>query len=514
MSATTESPVQVDHEAIIVGSGFSGLAMAIRLKRAGHDDFVVLERGDSVGGTWRDNTYPGCACDVPSHLYSFSFAPNPGWTRHFAPQGEIRDYLEQTTTEYGIRPHLRFGAGVEGAFWDDGTATWKVELKDGRVLTARFLISAIGGLSTPSYPAIAGRDEFAGPVFHTAEWDHDVELAGKRVAVIGTGASAVQVVPAIAHEVDRVEIFQRTAPWILPKPDRAISKLERRLFRRVPALQRAQRRLIYWALETRVIAFAHYPQLLKLAQKGAVRYIKSQIDDPELQRKVTPDYTMGCKRILPSNNYYRTLNRDNVDVVTDGIERISERGIVTTDGVEHEADVIVFGTGFQVQEMLSDLPVRGRDGRDLRELWDEEGMRAHRGTTVAGFPNLFFLLGPNTGLGHTSIIHMIESQAHYIVAALDQIRSRDLVAVEPKASAQREFNSELDRRQQGTVWTDGGCRSWYLDENGRNTTIWPDFTFKYRSQMSRFDLGEYEQLTESSADSGEAGPKREPALAG
>lgn len=485
----TQAP---DHDVIIVGGGFSGLGMAIRLRSARRDNFLVLEQADSVGGTWRANDYPGCACDVPSHLYSFSFALNPDWSRMFAPRGEIRDYLEGTATEFGIRPRLRLGARMTAADYDERAGLWRVEVNGAETLTARVLVSAIGALNKPAIPNLAGRERFTGPAVHSAEWGPEFDLEGKTVAVIGTGASAIQIVPELAPKTERLYVFQRTAPWIIPKRDRRIPVFQRRLYRRFPALQRAHRRLIYWLLEARVVGFAHQPRLLGAVQKIAAAHIRRQVRDPELRSKVTPDYTIGCKRILISNDYYPALSRDDVELVCEPIVALGERSVTTADGVERDVDAIVYGTGFRVQRMLAELPIRGRDRRALNEVWDERGMQAHRGTTIAGFPNLFMLLGPNTGLGHTSIVHMIESQVHYVVEALEAMDAAGLRAVEPRRRAQDEFNRELQSRLAGAVWSLGGCRSWYLDDSGRNTTLWPDFTFRFRNQLSEFELAEYE----------------------
>ena len=465
--------------------------MAHRLRREGIEDFVVLEQADSVGGTWRDNHYPGCACDIQSHLYSFSFAPNPEWSRMFAPQPEIRAYLESCATEIGARPHLRFGARMTAAAYDSEQGIWRLTVNGSTELTARVVVSAMGGLSKPAFARIPGLEDFRGPNFHSAEWDHDADLAGKRVAVIGTGASAIQFVPQIAPDVARLHLFQRTPPWIVPKRDRRISRLERAAFRRFPGAQRAYRRLIYWALESRVVGFRR-PGLFAVAQKLVRRNMERQVRDPELRRKVIPDYVLGCKRILISNDYLPTLNRENVEVETAGIERVTERGVVTADGREIEVDAIIHGTGFHVQDMLTGVEVLGRDGADLDQSWREHGMQAHRGTAVAGFPNLFFLLGPNTGLGHNSIVYMIEAQAHYVIEALRGMRRAGAWAAEPRAEAQRAYNRELQEALAGSVWSVGGCRSWYLDDKGRNTTLWPDFTFRFREQTSEFEPSEYE----------------------
>jgi cation diffusion facilitator CzcD-associated flavoprotein CzcO len=480
-----------DHDVLIIGSGFAGLAMAYRLKESGRDDFLMIERADSVGGTWRDNDYPGCGCDVQSHLYSFSFAPNPEWSRMFAPQGEIRDYLERCATDFGVRPHLRFGATATGASYDEQAGLWEVEVNGSETITARIVVSGMGGLSNPSIPELEGLETFRGPSFHSAEWDHSQDLRGKRVAVVGTGASAIQFVPQIAPEVKELYLFQRTPPWIIPKRDRGIGGAERALYRRLPGLQRAYRRFIYWALESRVVAFTYQPRIMQAVQRLVRLNIRRQISDPELRRNVTPDYTIGCKRVLISNDYYPALDRDNVDVVTDGIERVTERGVVTADGVEREVDVIIHGTGFHVQDMISGVSIRGRGGADLEGVWDKRGMQAHRGTALAGFPNLFFLLGPNTGLGHTSIIYMIEAQVHYVMQALRTIDEQGAWSAEPTAEAQAEFNEEVQNTLDGAVWSAGGCRSWYLDANGRNTTLWPDFTFRFRRQTAEFRRQEY-----------------------
>jgi cation diffusion facilitator CzcD-associated flavoprotein CzcO len=472
----------------VVGAGFSGLAMAVRLLDAGLDDFVVLERGDDVGGTWRDNSYPGCACDVPSHLYSFSFAPNPEWTWTFSPQPEIQGYLRDVAARRGVLPHVRLGCEVLGAAWDATASRWSIETSRGP-LTARVLIAAAGPLSEPSIPAIPGLERFRGTVFHSATWDHDHELEGERVAVIGTGASAIQFVPRIQPRVKRLTLFQRTPPWVLPRRARPLPRTERALYRRVPAAQRAMRAGIFWARELYAIPLLR-AGLAPLTRRLAGLHVRRQVRDPELRRKVTPDYAPGCKRVLISNDYYPALGRDNVDVVTDGITEVRERSVVTRGGVEHEVDTIIFGTGFHVTDMPIAQRLRGREGRTLAEMWGGS-LQAHRGTAVAGFPNLFLLLGPNTGLGHTSVVYMAEAQADYIVAALRSMRDRSLAAIEPAADAQAEWNAGVQRRMRGTVWTAGGCSSWYVDRNGVNTTLWPDFAHRFRRSLRTFDVAAY-----------------------
>ena len=467
-------PSEVD--VAVVGSGFSGLCMAVKLREAGIEDFVVLERGDAVGGTWWFNTYPGCGCDVPSHLYSFSFAPNPDWTRTYSRQPEIERYLARVAEDFDLGRSVRLGTTVTGAQWDDGAQRWSVETDRGE-LSARVLVSAAGALSDPKNPDIDGLERFRGATFHSAQWDHDYDLEGKRVAVIGTGASAIQFVPAIAPDVAQMHVFQRTAPWIMPHTDRPISVRERRLYRRFPLLQKLVRGGIYSARELLVLGFAKQPRLMKLVERLARRHMDEQISDPELRRKVEPGYTIGCKRILPSNKWYPALGRDNVELVTDGIAEVREHSIVTGAGEEIAVDAIIFGTGFNVTDMPVASYVRGRDGRTLDEHW-QGSPRAHLGSTVPGFPNLFMLLGPNTGLGHSSMVYMIESQVAYVIDALKEMRRRGAGTAEVRPEAVRDFNDGIDERMRDTVWNTG-CSSWYLDATGRNSTLWPDWTFAF-----------------------------------
>ena len=492
----------------IVGAGFSGLGMAIRLLGEGERDFVVLERDADVGGTWLQNTYPGCQCDVPSHLYSFSFAQNPAWTRTFPLQRELWDYLRRCADEFGVRPHLRPGCEVTAASWDPDALRWRIETSHGS-LTADVLVAGTGGLSEPAIPELPGLDRFEGTTFHSARWNHDHELAGRRVAVIGTGASAVQFVPRIQPRVERVHVFQRTPPWIMPHTDRPISALERGAFRRLPFLQRLIRRAIYWGRETFVLGFVVNRRLMRVPERIARWHLRRQVPDAELREKLTPDYEIGCKRILLSNDYLPALVRPNVELVTDGIAEVRPRSILTADGAEREVDTIIFGTGFHVTDPPIADRVRGRDGRTLAETWAEDwegSAQAYHGTTVAGFPNLFLLTGPNTGLGHTSMVVMIEAQLAYVLGALRAMRERAIAAVCVRPEAQAAENEALQRRLGDTVWVAGGCRSWYQDATGRVTTVWPDFTYRFRRRLSVFELGDYEV---------ETAPERapEPALA-
>jgi cation diffusion facilitator CzcD-associated flavoprotein CzcO len=474
----------------IVGSGFAGLGMAIRLQQEGEPDFVMLERGNDVGGTWRDNAYPGAACDVPSKLYSFSFAPNPNWTRSFSPQPEILAYLRGCAERFGVRDRLWTDTPVTRAGWDDQARRWNVETPRG-TLTADVLVSAAGALSEPRAPAIPGLDSFAGMVCHSAQWDHTTDLAGKRIAVIGTGASAIQIVPQLQPKAEKLTVFQRTPAWITPRGDRAFTRLERELFRRVPAVQKLGRGAIYWAREALVVAFTRRTALLKLPQRAAERHLAHQVPDPVLREKLRPDYRIGCKRILISNDFYPALSAPNADVETDPIAEIRPGSILTANGTEHPVDAIVLATGFEVTPPPVAEMVHGREG-SLAEAWRRGGMKGHRGTTIAGFPNMFMLVGPNTGLGHSSMVHMIESQITYVLDALAAMRREGIATMEPRAEAQRAFNDTVRRQLSRSVWQTGGCASWYLDEHGDNTTLWPDFTFRFRALTAEWDREHYE----------------------
>ncbi|HYZ29115.1 MAG TPA: NAD(P)/FAD-dependent oxidoreductase [Thermoleophilaceae bacterium] len=472
----------------IVGSGFSGLAIAVELKRSGRDDFVVLERASDVAGTWRDNTYPGCACDVPSHLYSFGFAPNPDWSSTFSPQAEIYAYIRRVAEEQGLMPHIRFGIEVEDAHWDDVAQEWRLGTSRGEI-AAKALVSAAGPLSEPAIPDIPGLSGFKGTIFHSATWDHDHDLTGERVAVIGTGASAIQFVPQIQPKVAQLHVFQRTPPWIMPRPDRPLTKVEKRLYRRFPPAQIAMRNAIYWGRELFAVPMLHH-RLSKIIEKAGRRHLERQVEDPVLRAKLTPDYAPGCKRILVSNDYLPSLEQPNVEVVTDGIAAVREHSVVDRSGVEREVDTIILGTGFHVTDLPIAERVRGRDGRTLAEHWNGT-LTALRGTTVAGFPNLFFVLGPNTGLGHTSVVLMAEAQAGYIRQALEHMDRAGVAAIEPRKAAQDAWNDEIQRKSAGTVWLNGGCHSWYIDRNGKNSTLWPDHTFKFFAALKRFEPAEY-----------------------
>jgi cyclohexanone monooxygenase len=485
-----DTPLPERVRTLVVGAGFAGLGTAIKLEESGFSDFLVVDKGATVGGTWRDNTYPGAACDVPSQLYSFSFAPNAGWSRSFSAQPEIHAYLERTAEQSGVLDRFRFGVTVEDLAWDEEDSVWHVTTDHG-VVVADIVVTGSGSLSEPKLPAIVGLDSFRGEIFHSARWNHAYDLSGKRVAVIGTGASSIQIVPEVARQVAHLDVYQRTAPWVMPRKDRPYRAVEKLAFRFLPFVQKAYRTGIYWGRECFVPAFVVNPRLAAPAKRLALKNIERGICDPELRAAVTPDYQIGCKRILISDDYYPALDKDHVTVVTDGIAEITPTGIVTKDGVAREVDAIVVATGFHTTEQPIAEHIKGRDGRTLADAWREEGMTAYKGTTISGFPNLFQIVGPNTGLGHSSMVFIIESQIAYILSALQKMGSRELLTVEPKAEAQQSWNMDVQRRMQRTVWNTGGCASWYLDDHGRNTTLWPRTTFKFRSLLSDFDLDQY-----------------------
>jgi cation diffusion facilitator CzcD-associated flavoprotein CzcO len=474
---------------LIVGAGFSGLAMAIRCRQAGIGPFRVIEKGDGIGGTWHDNTYPGAACDVPSHLYSLSFAPKADWTRMYAPQPEILAYLRETAERHGLMQLIQLGTTFRGATWDEARALWHVETDRGPI-AARAIVSGMGGLHHPAYPDIPGRDAFAGPAFHTAAWDHSVDLAGRRVGVIGTGASAIQVVPEIAETAAHLTLFQRTPPWIMPKNDRAIPERAKARYRTLPFARRLERARLFWLHEVRaLLGFTKVSKLTGQAEALARRHLAKAVRDKDLRAKLTPNYRLGCKRVLISDDYYPALQRANVSLETDAIARITGSGVTTEDGRSHALDVIVYATGFDVTATFARMNLVGRDGLRLTEAW-AGGMGAYQGITVAGFPNYFMLLGPNTGLGHNSVVSMIEVQVQHVLDCLKTLR-RGARAIEVRPEAQARFLDRIRTRMADSIWQAGGCRSWYLDASGRNTTLWPDSVMAYRRSARRARLTDY-----------------------
>jgi cation diffusion facilitator CzcD-associated flavoprotein CzcO len=474
---------------IIVGAGFSGIGMAIRLKQRGIDDFVVLERAPDVGGAWHFNTYPGCRCDVPSHLYSFSFAPNPNWSNTYSPQPEIRDYLRRCVADFKIGPHVVTSVEVESAAWNEDELRWDIETSAGPY-SASVFVSGMGPLTEPKLPDVPGIESFEGKTMHSAQWDHDYPLAGKRVASIGTGASAIQYVPAIQEQVEKLYVFQRTAPWIMPHGSRPISARERSIFRRLPVLQRVVRSFVYLSKELLVLGFAKQPRLMGALERLSRTHRTRQVSDPELLAKLTPDYALGCKRILPSNSWYPALQQPNVELVTGGLKAVRGRSVIDAEGREREVDAIILGTGFHVSDPPVADQVRGRDGRLMREAW-EGTPRAYLGTSVPGFPNLFLLLGPNTGLGHSSMILMIETQIEHVLLAIEAMDRAAASTIEVRRRVFEEFNERVDASMKGTVW-ESGCSSFYFDETGRNGVLWPDWTWRFSRMARSFDEHAYE----------------------
>ena len=479
----------LDADIVVIGTGFAGIGMAIALKKAGIEDFVVLERARDLGGTWRDNDYPGCACDIPSMLYSFSFERNDRWSRIYPPQGEIWEYLRRCVERHRIGPHIRFDTDVRGAEYDDASATWTVRTQHGELRT-RVIVSGMGPLNRANVPDIPGLQSFAGTVFHSSAWNHDYDLRGKNVGVIGTGASSIQFVPEIAPVAGRLHVFQRTPPWVIPKPDRAVGALGRTL-RRFPPYAWAVRKLIYWILEVRAYGFTVDPKRLELAERLSLHHLARQVPGAELRAKLTPAYRLGCKRVLLSSDYYPALQRPNVELVTSEIREVQPGGVVTADGVVRPLDALVFGTGFHAADSVAPMSIVGRGGVTLDDAW-RDGARAYLGISVAGFPNLFLLIGPNTGLGHNSMVFMIEAQIRYVMSALAHMRRARVPALDVRREVQAGFNAALQRRMARTVWA-SGCTSWYLDRSGRNTTLWPGFTFVYRFLTRRLDPRKYER---------------------
>ena len=481
---------QGEHAAItIIGAGFSGIALAVELERAGFDDVVLLERQDGVGGVWRANAYPGCACDVPSALYSYSWAPNPDWGRVYGTQPEILAYLERVAGERGVAARVRFGCELTGADWDDDARRWRLETTAG-LRTTDVLLCATGLFGDATIPDLPGLERFAGTTFHSLHWDHDHDLRGERVAVIGTGASAVQFVPAIQPEVAHLTVFQRTPPWIMPRLDHETSSLERLAMRRVPGLRRAARLGIYAFIEGLGLP-AFVDRRFRHGYEAIGRlHLRRQVPDPELRRRLTPDYAIGCKRAILSDAYLPALTAPNVAVVTDPIAEVTEHAVRTADGTEHEVDAIVFGTGF-VTPSRADRVVRGRDGRSIIDRYDERP-QSHLGVAMAGFPNCFFTLGPFGAAGNQSAVYMIERQARYVADALRTMRERGADVVEVRPEAQEAYVAEAERRSEGTVWLEGGCRSYYQTPDGRNAGLWPGWSFEYARRVRRFEPDEYE----------------------
>ena len=483
---------------IIIGTGFGGIGMAIQLKQAGYTDITLLEKAPKAGGTWRDNTYPGAACDVQSHLYSYSFEPKHDWSRKFAPQAEIEGYIEHCITKYGLQPHIHFNQTVTAANFNEATNSWSVTTESGDTYTANVLITATGQLNRPAVPAIPGRDRFTGRTFHSATWDHQFDLSGKRVAVIGTGASAIQFVPKIVSEVAKLDLYQRSAAWVVPKSDRPFTRLEQSLFQKMPFWDRAYRALIYVKNESRALAFTRFNKILDVVARQAVNEAEAKVSNPSKRKRIIPDYQIGCKRILISNDWYPAIDQPHLDLITDGIAEIDETGIVTKDGQHRPADAILFATGFRASEYLSPITITGRDGVLLNDAWSD-GAKAFKGITVNGFPNMFMLYGPNTNLAHNSILYMLESQFRYVISAMNALAKYPNAAMDVREDRQTRYCSVVQKGLDGTVW-DSGCQSWYLDEQGRNIALWPGFTFSYRFATRSVDTADYRFITPDSGN--------------
>lgn len=472
------------YDVVIVGAGISGLGAAVQLRRHGIDNFVVLEKADAIAGTWRDNTYPGCACDVPSALYSYSFAPNREWSRLFAGQAEIRRYIEEVAETNKVLSHIRFGTEMQRADWDDRAHRWTVNTSAG-VITADTLVAAAGPWNEPLVPDIPGLDSFPGEVFHSSRWNHRYDLTGKRVAVVGTGASAVQFVPEIQPKVAALHLYQRTAQWVLPKPDYPLRRFERSVLRRVPGAHAMLRRCEYAIMETLGLGFRN-PAFMKVLQQVGRVGLRLQVPDRRLRDILTPKYTLGCKRLLFSNTYYRSLTRPNVEVHPTAVASVRGNVVIGSDGVEREVDAVIFGTGFHIL----DMPIAGRifdgQGRSLDDHWNGSP-QAYLGTTVAGFPNAFVLLGPSLGTGHTSAFTILEAQLGYVMQALTRARQQGWTRMEPRRSVQNSFNERVQEALGGTVYNSGGCRSYFFDVNGRNSFNWPWSTDRMLRELSAFD---------------------------
>ncbi|UYZ23916.1 flavin-containing monooxygenase [Mesobacillus jeotgali] len=473
---------------IIIGSGFAGIAAAVRLKQAGENDFIILERGEDVGGVWRDNRYPGCACDVESHLYSLSFAPNPNWSHKFSSQPEIYAYLQDCAKKFDLISHVRFRHEVKRMEWNEDTCEWYVATSQGD-FNAQMVVGAFGALSNPAIPKLKGLDTFAGEAFHSSNWPKNFEPKGKRIAVIGTGASAIQFIPALQPEVDYMTVFQRTPAWVVGRPDQKISPTKQKLYSKFPLLQKATRLGIYIRRELLGIAFRN-PKYMKIVAKAALSNMYRSIKDPVLREKLTPDYIIGCKRILQSNVYYPAMAAPNVNVVTSEVVEVTEDSIIAADGTEAKVDSIIFGTGFQITDIPFARYIFGKNGQRLADVW-AGSPKAYLGTTVSGFPNLFIMQGPNTGLGHTSVIYMIEAQIKQMMGVLKHMQKNQLDIIEPSMDAQKGFVENTEKSMKGTVWTSGGCKSWYLDHTGRNSTLWPGSTYSFRRLASRVITGNY-----------------------
>jgi len=479
----------------IIGAGFGGLIAALKLKHSGRSSFVIFERAAEIGGTWRDNVYPGCACDVPSLVYSIATEPNPDWNSAFSKQPDILRYLKNVVAKNDLAEHIRFDSDITGLEFLEEEGCWQVTDRNGAMTTVKMIMLATGPLNRPVIPNFKGLETFKGKKFHSSAWDNTCDLKGKRVAVIGTGASAIQIVPNIAPEVAHLSVFQRTPAWIAPRNDRKISSFEKTLFNYFPFMQRGFRELRYWLAEFLGKAFVGNETVSKLSSSIALQKLKKEVNDQKIRQKLTPQYKIGCKRVLLSDDYYPAFNRPNVQLITDPIDQITANGIVTTDGNIHPIDVIVFATGFEAADIKVYTKILGKNGTNLIDLWAMTGAQAYHGTTVSGYPNLAFILGPNTGLGHNSVLHMMESQMTYILQYLTLLEnSGDTAYLDIQEAIQKAYNENLQKQFDGTVWA-SGCRSWYMNKNGLNTTLYPRLTVQYRKETEKINKNDYQIIT-------------------
>ena len=492
ISATRSNASEISVDVLIVGAGFSGICMAIKLREAGMNSFLIIEKSADIGGTWWDNRYPGCACDIPSHLYSFSFEPSPDWTRMYPGQQELQDYLKGCVARHQLAPQIRLNTRFQEAVWDEAAGVWRSTTHDGTRIRARVLVSGMGALHVPRYPDLPGLERFKGPAFHSSAWDYGVELGGKNVAVVGTGASSIQFVPQIAPHVGKLHLFQRTPAWIVPRLDFAISEKWKRRFRNIPLTRWAFRQYIFWRQEVRILGFLGNEKFRKKVEAISLRHLARRIKDPKMRTALTPNYQLGCKRVLVSDDFYPSLNRPNVELVTEAITEVRERSILTRDGIERPIDVLIYGTGFRATEPLIGWRIVGRGGVEIHDAWKER-MSAYLGVTVTGFPNFFMLLGPNTGLGHNSVVLMIEAQVRYAMKCLKLMKRRKQRVIEVRAETQQRFVEEIYRRMSRTVWQSGGCHSWYQDQRtGEITTLWPGSVVSYLRRTRSVSPSDYE----------------------
>ncbi len=491
MSAPTRARRAADPlDVAVIGAGFAGIGSAIRLRQKGITNFAIFERGTRVGGTWRDNTYPGAACDIPSRLYSYSFAPNPDWSHTYSGSAEILRYIDDMVDKFELRPAIRFGHNITGLVFDEAAGLWQISVEGRKQrIKARSVVLASGPLANSSFPQIRGIDDFAGHKIHSARWDHDYDFAGKRVAVVGTGASAVQIIPELVEQAASVKVFQRTPGWVLPRLNQRTNGLTRQVYRQVPAVESLAREAWFWAHESVALGVVWDSPLTRVVELVGKAHLRAQVRDPWLRRQLTPDFRAGCKRLLMTSDYYPALQRDNCKLVTWPIARISEKGIRTVEGIEHQFDCIVFATGFDVSKTGTPIPITGRDGRVLAEEW-QRGAYAYKSVAVSGYPNLFITFGPNSGPGHSSALVYMEAQINYLTDAIGVILDRDLRMLDVRRDRQDRYNARIQRRLRATTWN-SGCQSWYLTEDGFNATMFPGFATQYVKQLESVDLADF-----------------------